>query len=52
MPIPLPLIRDLVAVALLTEDVRPSARWRLERALGHDLVSRLLARDAVIRTAA
>jgi len=46
MPIPLPLIRDLVAVALLTEDVRPSARWRLERVLGRDLVSRLLARDS------
>jgi hypothetical protein len=40
--VPLPLIRDLVAVALLTEE-RPSARSRLERSLGPDLVQQLLS---------
>lgn len=40
--VPLPLIRDLVAVALLIEE-RPSARSRLERSLGADLVQQLLS---------
>jgi hypothetical protein len=41
-PVPLPLLRHLVAVALLTEE-RPSARSRLERSLGVELVQQLLA---------
>ena len=52
-PVPLPLIRDLVAVALLTEE-RPSARSRPERSLGADLVQQLLSprRPASARHAA
>jgi hypothetical protein len=52
-PVPLPLIRDLVAVAFLTEE-RPSARSRLERALGTDFVQQLLSssRPASARHAA
>ena len=41
-PIPLLLVRDLVAVALVTEE-RPSARSRLERSLGADFVQQLLS---------
>jgi hypothetical protein len=41
-PVPLPLIRDLVAVALLTEE-RLSARSRLEQSLGPDFVRQLLS---------
>jgi len=51
-PIPLSLVRDLVAVSLLTEDGRPPARWRLERALGRELAARLLERCALARHAA
>jgi hypothetical protein len=41
--IPGPLIRDLLIVVLLTDgEERPSARSRLEQAVGRDLVERLL----------
>ena len=45
--IPDPLIRDLLIAVLLTEgEERPSARSRLEQALGPDLSARLLGGQA------
>ena len=42
--IPDPLIRDLLIAVLLTDGGdRPSARTRLEQALGPDLAARLLS---------
>ena len=45
--IPDPLIRDLLIAVLLTEGGdRPSARTRLERALGRDFAAQLLGGSA------
>jgi hypothetical protein len=44
--IPDPLIRDLLIAVLLTDgEERPSARSRLEQAVGRDLAERLLGRQ-------
>jgi hypothetical protein len=46
--IPDPLIRDLLIVVLLTDgEERPSARSRLEQAVGRDLTERLLGGPSV-----